>query len=81
MIFALDIAGMLSALAASWLWFKASGRSLRRMSHDEDIDNHDFNRLVVAFNRTQHLNSRAALITALSALCIALRFAVGIFAK
>lgn len=76
MILALDIAAMLTALAAAWFWWLASCSSLRRMTLTETIDNHDFNRLIVAFNRTQILNSRAALATALSALCVAGRFAV-----
>ncbi|PPC88047.1 MAG: hypothetical protein CTY31_08160 [Hyphomicrobium sp.] len=75
MIMVLDIASLLTALAASWLWYQASGRSIRRLHRFEEIDNHDFNRLVVAFNRTQQLNARAAMMTAISALCVAARFA------
>ena len=78
MIMALDIASFLTALASSWLWYQASGRSIRRLHRSEDIDYHDFNRIVVAFNRTQQLNSRGALMTAISALCIAARFAANI---
>lgn len=68
---------MLTALVASWLWYSASRASVRRISSKEDIDYHDFNRLIVSFNRNQLLNSRAALASALSALLIAVRFAVG----
>ena len=78
MIMALDIASLVTALGASWLWYQASGRSIRRLHRFEDIDHHDFNRLVVAFNRTQQLNARAALMTAISALCVAARFAASI---
>ncbi|MFN0218059.1 MAG: hypothetical protein ACKVP4_04490 [Hyphomicrobium sp.] len=78
MILALDIASLVTALAAAWFWYIASGKSIRRLQRTEEIDNHDFNRLIVAFNRTQQLNARAALATAASALCVAARFAVSI---
>ncbi|MGQ0456639.1 MAG: hypothetical protein ACT4OU_06220 [Hyphomicrobium sp.] len=78
MILALDIASLVTALAAAWFWYLASGKSIRRLQRTEEIDYHDFNRLVVAFNRTQQLNARAALITAVSALCVAARFAAGL---
>jgi hypothetical protein len=78
MILALDIASLTTALAAAWFWYLASGRSIRRLHRFEEIDYHDFNRLVVAFNRTQQLNARAALTTAISALCVAARFAASI---
>lgn len=74
----LDIATIVTALAAAWFWFVASGRSLRHLRRFEDIDYHDFNRLVTAFNKTQMLNTRAALATALSALCVAARFAASL---
>ena len=77
MILALDIAAMLSALAAAWFWWMASRSVIRRVEKHEEVDYHDLNRLVVSFNRTQILNSRAALATAVSALCVGLRFAVG----
>lgn len=78
MILALDISAMLTALAAAWFWWLASHATMRRVEKEEEIDNHDLNRLVVSFNRTQILNSRAALATALSALCVAARFAAAI---
>ncbi len=78
MILALDISAMMTALAAAWFWWLASHAVMRRVEKDEVIDNHDLNRLVVSFNRTQILNSRAALATALSALCVAARFAASI---
>jgi hypothetical protein len=77
MIVFLDIAAMVTALAAAWLWWQASHSTLRRVEKTEAFDYHDFNRLIVAYNRTQILNSRAALATALSALCVAGRFAAG----
>ena len=77
MILILDIIAMVTAFAAAWLWWQASCSTLRRVDKKEEFDYHDFNRLIVAYNRTQILNSRAALATALSALCVAGRFAAG----
>jgi hypothetical protein len=77
MIAILDVIAMLTAFAAAWLWWQASCSTLRRVEKTEEFDYHDFNRLIVAYNRTQILNSRAALATALSALCVAGRFAAG----
>jgi hypothetical protein len=72
----LDLAIMATALLASWLWFQASGRRLQRLSRREDLDAADMNRIVVAINRSQILNSRAALASALAAALAAVRFAV-----
>lgn len=70
----LDITAMVAALIASWLWFLSSRQRLRRISRLETLDAADLNRLIVAVNRTQILNSQAALATTLSALIAALRF-------
>lgn len=78
MIFIIDTASMLTAMVAAWLWYAASRSNVRRVSSKEDLDYHDFNRLIVSFNRNQLLNSRAALASALSALLVAARFAVSI---
>jgi hypothetical protein len=77
MLLALDVVAMISAFAAAALWFQASRRPLRRFSRDDAVDEHDLNRLVVAFNRSQILNSRAALATGVSALAIAARYLAG----
>lgn len=79
MILALDIAAMLSAFAAAGLWYQASRANLRRVRYDEILDAADINRIVVSFNRTQHINARAALATAISAFCVAIRFAATAF--
>ncbi|MCU0884567.1 MAG: hypothetical protein MUC44_06390 [Beijerinckiaceae bacterium] len=71
----LDGLALASALAAALLWWKASGNTVRRISLTEEIDAQDFNRIVIAMNRSQLLNRRAALATAVSALAIALKFA------
>jgi hypothetical protein len=70
-----DILSLATGILAAWLWYKASARSTRRVEISEQFDFHDFNRLVVAFNRQSILNRRAALATALSVLCIAGKFA------
>ena len=67
---------MLAGLSAAWLWYLSGRRKLRRVSRVEALDAADINRIVTAVNRTQILNTRAALAAAASALCAALRFAV-----
>lgn len=74
MLVYLDIIAMLAAFASAVLWFKASGKSLRRVHKGEALDEHDLNRIVTAFNRNQILNSRAALATAVSATAVGARF-------
>jgi hypothetical protein len=74
MLLVIDTFSIVSALLASWLWFRASGKRLRRISRDEVIDSADLNRIVVAINRAQILNSQAALATAVSAFIVAMRF-------
>ncbi len=71
----LDILAVTSAVAAAWFWFRASGSRIRRISRAEELDAADFNRMVVAINRSQLLNARAAAATGVSALAIALRWA------
>jgi hypothetical protein len=71
-----DILSLVTGIVAAWLWYKASARSTRRMKSNEHFDFHDFNRLVVAFNRQSILNQRAAFATALSIFCVAGKFAV-----
>jgi hypothetical protein len=71
----LDTLGIAATLVAAWLWYKASRGQMRRVSQHETIDQSDLNRIVVSFNRTQILNRRAALATAVSAAIIAIRLA------
>ncbi|MEF2553454.1 hypothetical protein VQ042_19185 [Aurantimonas sp. A2-1-M11] len=70
----LDIAAIATALLAAWFWYQAGLRSVRRISQFERLDSADINRIVVAFNRNAVLNRRAALASAASAVCFALRF-------
>ena len=74
----IDSLTILSALLASWLWYMAGSRSVRRISRHELLDAADINRLVVAINRSAILNRRAALATAASALLIGIRFAASL---
>ena len=74
MILILDALIFVSALIASYLWYRASVRKLRRISKDEVFDRADYNRLITAVNRTQILNSRASLATALATALATLRF-------
>lgn len=74
MIAFLDALAIGTALYAAWLWFLASRHKLRRVRHNEVLDARDINRMIVSINRTQILNSRAALATAVSAVTVALRF-------
>ena len=67
---------MLTALAAAIFWWLASNRNVRRVSHLEELDAADINRLVVAINRNQVLNRRGALAAAASAAVAALRFGI-----
>lgn len=42
---------MVAALAAAWLWYRASATKLRRVSRFEELNAADLNRLVVAMKR------------------------------
>lgn len=69
----LDILAVSAALASAWFWWLASRQRVRRIARNEVLDAADMNRIVTALNRTQILNSRAALATALTALFAAAR--------
>jgi hypothetical protein len=75
----LDLAAIIGAMVSAWFWLQASGRMVRRVRREEPLDSTDFNRLVTVLNRTQVLNARAALATGVSALILALRYALGLF--
>lgn len=76
-----DLFGIATAVLASWLWYLASRRRLRRISRYETLDAADLNRMVTAMNRSSLLNGRAALAAAASAASLALRFAVDLVAN
>jgi len=74
----LDAFALVTAFVAAWFWLLASRGRVRRVSYTEELNAADLNRLVVAINRSQLLNSRAALATAVSAFAVAIRFAVSL---
>lgn len=80
MFYVLDALAIATALAASWLWYSAGSRHVRRISRFERLDAADINRLVVTMNRSALLNRRAAFAAAVSAACLAFRFAAELFA-
>lgn len=80
LFYALDTLAIFAALGAAWLWYQAGRRTVRRISRFEDLNAADVNRMVVAMNRSAILNRRAALASAASAACFALRFAASLAA-
>jgi hypothetical protein len=74
----LDVAAVIVTFVAAFLWYRASAKLLRRIARHEVLDSADINRLVVSFNRTQTLNARAALATAISAAIVAVRMALSL---
>ncbi|MCZ8376975.1 MAG: hypothetical protein O9342_16500 [Beijerinckiaceae bacterium] len=71
----LDLLALVSALVAAWLWYRASSNAVRRVSKHEELNALDLNRIITAINRTQAMNRRAAIATAVSAIVIACKFA------
>ena len=68
-----DLSIVMAALGSGLFWWQASQRGLRRVSREEILDHADFNRLVVAFNRSRVLNARAAIATAAASILAAMR--------
>lgn len=68
-----DVLTIAFAFLAAWLWLQSSRTRYRRISRHEAIDAGDLNRIIVAMNRSQIANQRAALATAASAFTLALR--------
>ena len=79
LVLLLDVLTIASAVLAAWLWYQAGRSRLRRISRFEVLDAADLNRIITVFNRSSMLNARAALATAASAICPALRFALVFF--
>jgi hypothetical protein len=75
-VIALDLSILVAAAASGVFWYLASRNHLRRISRTESLDAADINRIVVAFNRAQILNRRAALTTAVAALLAVGRLAL-----
>ncbi|WP_248285044.1 hypothetical protein [Alteriqipengyuania abyssalis] len=72
-VYLLDAAIVVAAVLSACFWLRASGKRVRRVSKHETFDYADINRLVVALNRAQILNARAAKATAAAALLGGLR--------
>lgn len=68
----LDVAGIIASVVAAWLWYRASAMNVRRVDSEEVFDYHDYNRLVVAFNRASSHNRSAAIASAVAALIVAI---------
>jgi hypothetical protein len=81
LVLLLDLCGVATALLAAWLWYLSGRRRVRRISRFEALDSADLNRIVTTINRSNVLNSRAALAAAASAGCLALRFAADLLAN
>ncbi len=73
LFYLLDFLILFSALAASALWLRASSKRLRRIGKSEELNYADYNWIVIALNRTQILNSQAALATAITTALAGLR--------
>jgi hypothetical protein len=78
LLIGLDFAAVLATVLAAYLWFIASGERIRRVSKTEEINSLDLNRIIVTMNRTQMLNARAALASAMAALIVAGRLLMDI---
>lgn len=77
----LDLAIVAAAFLSGVFWWLASRKRLRRICRNEVLDHADFNRLVVAYNRTQILNARAAIATAAAGVLAAIRLSVTLIAE
>jgi hypothetical protein len=81
LVLLLDLCDIATALLAAWLWYLSGRRRVRRITRFEALDSADLNRIVTTINRSNVLNSRAALAAAASAGCLALRFAADLLAN
>lgn len=69
----LDLFIAVAAFLSGFFWWQASRGRMRRICREEMLDHADFNRMVIAFNRTQILNARAAITTAITGILATLR--------
>jgi hypothetical protein len=81
MLIFFDVLTIALALLAAYLWFASSRNRYRRISHREELTAHDLNRIIVALNRSQISNQRAALATAASAFSLALRLGLDLLLR
>ena len=81
MLMFFDVLTIALALLAAYLWFASSRTRYRRISYREELTAHDLNRIIVALNRSQIANQRAALATAASAFSLSLRLALDLLLR
>jgi hypothetical protein len=81
MLMFFDVLTIALAMLAAYLWFASSRTRHRRISRHEAVDAGDLNRIIVALNRTQIANQRAALATAASAFALALRLLIDLLLR
>jgi hypothetical protein len=77
----LDLSIVAAAFLSGLFWWQASRKRMRRICRDEMLDHADFNRMVVAYNRTQILNARAAITTAIAGILAAIRLSGTVIAE
>lgn len=77
----LDLSIVAAAFLSGMFWWLASRKRLRRICRDEMLDHADFNRMVFAYNRTQILNARAAIATAIAGILAAIRLSGAMIAE
>lgn len=77
----LDLSIVAAASLSGMFWWQASRKRLRRICRHEMLDHADFNRMVVAYNRTQILNARAAIATAVAGILAAIRLSGSMIAE
>lgn len=77
----LDFFIVAAACLSGVFWWQASRKRLRRICRDEMLDHADFNRMVVSYNRTQILNARAAIATAIAGILAAVRVSGNMIAE
>jgi hypothetical protein len=76
-----DVLTIILTFVAALLWFTASRNRYRRISHKEQVDAGDLNRIIVALNRSQIQNGRAALATAAAAFALTIRLVVDLLLR
>lgn len=74
----LDLSIVAAAFFSGMFWWQASRTRTRRICRDEVRDHADFNRMGVAYNRTQMLNARAAIAMAVAGILAGLRLSVNL---
>jgi hypothetical protein len=77
--YVLDGAAIVASAAAAWFWYAASSQVIHRVTHRENFDYHDLNRVIVSINRNGVRNRRAALASAVAAAVLAVDLALATY--